>query len=119
MLEENPTKINYWYLPLNTAAIHLIEANLSSVNLENLSRNPNAMHILEKHQHLIDWFAIHKLDQRIPMNGDTIPPILFAIGGYHIVPWNAACEVERRYLEYANRSCAYAPLIHKNDKLLT
>ena len=42
-------------LSRNPNAIHLLENNLEKINWGELSRNPNAMHLLEKNQERINW----------------------------------------------------------------
>lgn len=60
----------------------------------------------------VDWRAIHALDNRIPMTWDTVPPVLFALGGYSIEPWEASCEFEVVYKEkYGTYASFYSVLI--------
>ena len=42
-------------LSANTAAIHLLEANLDKINWRWLSQNPAAIHLLEANPQKIDW----------------------------------------------------------------
>jgi hypothetical protein len=63
----------------------------------------------------VNWTFLHSFDKRMGMNWDTVPPVLFALGGYKIIPWSASCEIERRYKQYTNRTCDDAPLRHKGE----
>ena len=63
----------------------------------------------------IDWHEMFRRDRRIPINWDTVPPILFALGGYTIVPWDAVCEKERRYIQRTGRNCSEAVMRHKGN----
>ncbi len=61
ILRQNPYKINYWGLCWNPYAIDIIEARMAKKNIvpllswTGLSKNRNAIHILEKNQDKIDW----------------------------------------------------------------
>ena len=63
----------YWYeLSKNPNAMHILEKNLNKVNWYMLSRNPNAIHILEKNLDKVDWRwlssnhnAIHILEKNL------------------------------------------------------
>jgi hypothetical protein len=63
----------------------------------------------------VNWKEIHARDNRIPINWDTVPPVLFALGGYKTIDWNAACEKEHRFLQRTGRNCSEAALKHKNN----
>ena len=41
-------KINWYLLSRNLNAINLLEYNLDKINWDNLSENPNAIHLLEQ-----------------------------------------------------------------------
>jgi len=45
-------------LSRNPNAIHLLEKNIDKINWFELSRNPNAIPLLEKHLDKIDWHAL-------------------------------------------------------------
>jgi hypothetical protein len=55
-------KVDWDELSKNPNAIHLLEKMISididKINWDNLSKNPNAIHLLEQHQDKIDWFYI-------------------------------------------------------------
>ena len=51
-------KLNWSYLSRNPNAIHLLENNLDKVNWKFLSKNPNAIPILEKNLDKVDWFYL-------------------------------------------------------------
>lgn len=53
-MEQNPDKINWWWLSGNPNAIHLLEQNTDKIDWYMLSTNPNAIHILEQN-HKIYW----------------------------------------------------------------
>jgi len=68
-LEANQDKINWHELSRNPNAIHLLEANQDKIDWRNLSMNPNTIHLLEANQDKIDWkclsqnvSAIHLLE---------------------------------------------------------
>jgi hypothetical protein len=63
----------------------------------------------------VDWHAVFALDSRIPVNWDTVPPVLFALGGYQIVSWQAVCEKERRYTQHTAKNCSDAAWRHKGN----
>ena len=66
--------------------------------------------------HTIDWSTLHTLDRRIGVRWDTVPPVLFALGGYVIRDWRAACEHEHPYGSFAiKRHCYEAPLMHQHN----
>ena len=48
-------KINFWGLSWNSAAIHIIEKNMSLVSWMGLSANPSAIHLLKQNPDKIDW----------------------------------------------------------------
>jgi hypothetical protein len=54
-LEKRPDKIDWLELSRNPNAIHLLENNLDKINWYWLSRNPNAIHILENNPDKIHW----------------------------------------------------------------
>ena len=69
-MEENKDKIDWKYLSRNTNAIHLLEKNQDKIDWYYLSSNPNAIHLLEQNQDKIDWYflssnpnAIHLLEK--------------------------------------------------------
>ena len=49
------SKLDWGWLSKNPNAIHLLEANPDKIDWYWLSRNPNAMHILEANPDKIDW----------------------------------------------------------------
>ena len=63
----------YWpKLSKNPNAIHLLEKNLDKIDWNMLSSNPNAIHLLEKNLDKIDWVvlssnpnAIHLLEKNL------------------------------------------------------
>jgi hypothetical protein len=68
LIKSNMDKIDWGFFSANTStwAIHLIEKKLVSTSPEGgliswnaLSRNPSAIHILEKNQDKIDWAQLH------------------------------------------------------------
>ena len=63
-------KLCWHLLSRNPGAIHLLEKNPAKINWHLLSRNPSAIHLLEKNQDKIDWYmlstnpaAIHLLEK--------------------------------------------------------
>ena len=48
-------KINWSNLSRNPNAIHLLEQNIDKIDWYNLSENPNAIHLLEQNMDKIDW----------------------------------------------------------------
>jgi len=58
--KNNIYKTNWDHLSKNPNAIHIIEKNLDKIRWKYLSANPNAIHILEKPENidLIDWIAL-------------------------------------------------------------
>ena len=63
-------KINRDTLSKNPNAIHLLEQNIDIINLWQLSRNPNAIYLLEQNMDKINWEnlsrnpnAIHLLEK--------------------------------------------------------
>ena len=66
----NKDKINWRQLSRNPNAIHLLEQNKDKINWDYLSENPNAIHLLEQNKDKINWWylsrnpnAIHLLGQ--------------------------------------------------------
>jgi hypothetical protein len=62
----------YYYLSRNPNAIHLLEKNVDKVRWDCLSGNPNAIHILEKNLDKVNWDwlsknpnAIHILEKNV------------------------------------------------------
>ena len=62
----------YVQLSRNTNAIHLLENNMDKINWSELSRNTNAIHLLENNINRINWFklsgnsnAIHILEKNM------------------------------------------------------
>ena len=55
---KNPEKINWDNLSKNKNAIHILERNLDKINWDNLSENPNAINILKANQDKINWIQI-------------------------------------------------------------
>ena len=49
-------KINWYMLSKNPNAINLLEQNMDKINWNSLSCNPNAIHLLEKNINKIDWW---------------------------------------------------------------
>jgi ribosomal protein L24E len=69
-LTKNPRKINWGELSRNPNAIRLLEQHPNKINWLNLSQNPNAIHLLEQNPNKIAWGcfsanpnAIHLLKQ--------------------------------------------------------
>jgi hypothetical protein len=50
--------VNWTQLSKNPNAISILENHLHKVNWYNLSENPNAIHILEQHMNKIDWNSL-------------------------------------------------------------
>lgn len=63
----------------------------------------------------VDWHEVYAKDRRIPVNWDTVPPVLFALGGYVSIPWDAICEKERRYVQRTGKNCSEAVMRHKGN----
>ena len=67
--EERKENLNWDMLSKNPNAIHLLEANPEEIDWGNLSRNPNAIDLLEANPEEINWYmlsenpnAIHLLE---------------------------------------------------------
>ena len=65
-------KIDWWELSKNPNAIHLLEQNMNKINWSCISSNPNAINLLEQNMDKIDWDglsynpnAINLLEQNI------------------------------------------------------
>jgi hypothetical protein len=65
-------KIDWDELSANPNAIHLVEQNMDKVDWWALSMNPNAIHLLEQNMDKVDWWtlsmnpnAIHLLEQNM------------------------------------------------------
>ena len=65
-------KIDWEYLSKNPNAIHLLEQNIDKIDWWELSLNPNAIHLLEQYPDKINWCylsrnpnAIHLLEQNM------------------------------------------------------
>ena len=65
-------KIDWEWLSRNPNAIHLLEQNLDKIDWDVLSENPNAIHLLEQNFDKVDWGdlsdnpnAIHLLEQNL------------------------------------------------------
>ena len=52
--------LNWYLLSKNSNAIYLLEKHFDKINWENLSMNSNAIHILEKNFDKIDWHFLSK-----------------------------------------------------------
>ena len=59
-MDQNPDKINWEDLSENPNAIHLMDQNPDKINWEELSRNPNAIHLLEANPEKIDWYNLSR-----------------------------------------------------------
>ena len=51
-------KVDWTQLSRNPNAIHILEQNLDKVDWTELSGNPNAIHILEQNLDKVDWNTI-------------------------------------------------------------
>src|SRR5437764_1397476 len=56
ILEKNLDKVRWEYLLSNPAAIHILEKNLDKIDFHLLSNNPAAIHILEKNLDKVEWY---------------------------------------------------------------
>jgi hypothetical protein len=63
-------KLNWKVLSKNPNAIHLLEQNMNKINWDSLSANPNTIHLLEQNMENINWNnlssnpnAIHLLEK--------------------------------------------------------
>ena len=54
------TELEQCYLSRNLNAIPILEKNLDKVDWFWLSRNPNAIHILEQNLDKVDWLELSK-----------------------------------------------------------
>ena len=54
-MEQNQDKIDWYQLSRNPNAIHLLEQNPDKIDWDILSENPNAIHFLEKNPDKINW----------------------------------------------------------------
>ena len=52
---KNTPVINWYWISRNPNAIHLLEKNPDKINWNLLSGNPNAIHLLEKNPDKINW----------------------------------------------------------------
>jgi hypothetical protein len=50
--------VNWWQLSRNPNAIPILEKNLDKVNWWYLSKNPNAIHMLEKNLDKVNWYYL-------------------------------------------------------------
>ena len=53
-------KICWYTLSRNPNAIHFLEKNADKINWNGLSLNPNAIHLLEKNNDKIDWCELSR-----------------------------------------------------------
>jgi hypothetical protein len=60
-------KLDWNYLSKNPNAIPMLEKNLDKVNWQLLSLNPNAIHILEKNLDNVDWKWLSQNPNAIPI----------------------------------------------------
>ena len=51
-------KLNWFYLSKNPNALHLLEKNLKKIDWDWLSQNPNAIQMLTANPDKIDWYFI-------------------------------------------------------------
>ena len=63
----NLDKINWKWVSRNPNAIHLLEKNPDKINWCYLSGNPNAIPLLEKNQDKIDWEYLSRNPNAIPL----------------------------------------------------
>jgi hypothetical protein len=56
----NP-KVSWASLSRNPNAIHILEQNLDKVDWKHLSRNPNAIPILEQNLDKVSWFRLSRV----------------------------------------------------------
>jgi hypothetical protein len=54
-LEQNPDKIEWMELSRNPNAMHILEANINKINWKWLSTNPRAIELLKANHDKIDW----------------------------------------------------------------
>ena len=54
-------KIDWWFLSRNPNAINLLEQNIDKINWAMLSENPNAINLLEKNIDKIQWDCYQKI----------------------------------------------------------
>ena len=54
------SNVDWGCLSRNPNAIHLLEKNLDKVNWSMLSQNPNAIHILEQHLDKVNWGTLSR-----------------------------------------------------------
>jgi len=76
-------KINWSNLSRNPNAIHLLEQNIDKIDWYNLSENPNAIHLLEQNMDKIDWTwfftnpSIFEIDKKqLKINADVKAQII-------------------------------------------
>jgi hypothetical protein len=60
LIKANPDKINWEQLSFNPNAIHLLEANLDKVNWNHACRVPGLIQLIEANQDKIDWNTLSR-----------------------------------------------------------
>ena len=77
LLEKGKENFYRWIdISRNPNAIHLLEQNQDKICWDTLSRNPNAIHLLEQNLDKIDWSQLSKNPNGIPLlekNSPTFP----------------------------------------------
>ena len=66
-MKQNPDKLNWDWLSKNPNAIHLLEQNPDKINWDCLSGNPNAIHLLEQNPDKIVWCYLSSNPNAIPL----------------------------------------------------
>jgi hypothetical protein len=56
IFQENIDKLNWNILSKNPNALYLLEQNMDKINWSQLSENPNALYLLEQNIDKIDWY---------------------------------------------------------------
>ena len=60
-------KLDWVNLSKNPNAIHILEKNFDKLDWVNLSKNPNAIHILEQNLDKVCWWALSSNPNAIPI----------------------------------------------------
>lgn len=60
----------------------------------------------------LDWYTMHKLDKRLAAAWDTVPGVLFLLGGYRTAYWEAVCDRPFIYKNVYHKECVNATIVH-------
>ncbi len=91
-------QVDWKELSKNPNAVHILERHSSQINWAELCKNPNGLPILNKYKHLIDWRELCKCPDAVPFLQENLDQVdWFHLSGNPNATWILDKNMDKIY----------------------